>query len=288
MDFLKKLFGTSSKPQVAPSASAEKPPIPQSEIDAFVSWFESQFRPAVGFTPSVDQSPRTEGSRLGGPAWIADGDCWPCAANGVPLEFLFQLDCADCDALEGYPLNTILQFFVGRSDLYGCNFVELVTGDFLVHARQRSDSGRLHAPPKLEEVNNQFGSDFSPLSKEVRRDGVALDPEPYTDTMDWSLHEVTSRIDTLYQQYDITKLEDWIETDGDSREPRHHTGGYPRFTQSDITSTKAGKVFDHVLLNLTTDDHIAFGDSGECVFLIRSEDLRCGDFSRVAYSWDCY
>ena len=288
MDFLKKLFGKPYEQQPLQVGPSAKPSIPQAEIDRFVEWFESQSRPAVGFVAAKDQPRSADGSRLAGPAWIADGEEWPCAKNGVPLEFLFQLDCADCAALDGYPSDTILQFFVGRSDLYGCDFDRLVTGDFLVHARSRSDKGALQSPPPLEVVNDEFGSDFSPIMNlVVRTEGIAFVPELYTDTMDWSLHEVASRIDALHERYDITKLEDWIEGDGDRRASRHHTGGYPAFTQSDITASETGRPFDHVLLNLTADDHIMFGDSGECVFLIRKEDLRRGDFSRVAYSWDC-
>ena len=201
---------------------------------------------------------------------------------------MFQLDCSDCTALDGYPEDTILQFFIGRSDLYGCNFDELTTGDFLIHARNRGDAGSLHTPPPIEVVNGEFGSDYTPFGMSaVRTDGMMMDAQPFTAMIDASIHGVYERIDALYKRYDIDPLESWLDEMCQTRGLSHHTGGYPAFTQADITATPAGRDFDHVLLRLTSDDTIMWGDSGDCVFLIRSEDLRKGDFSRIAYSWDC-
>jgi uncharacterized protein YwqG len=96
------------------------------------------------------------------------------------------------------------------------------------------------------------------------------------------------RIDALYQRFDIDALYAFVESDEVARPMRHHTGGYPAYTQSDVHYQSAFADHDHVLLRLTSDDTIMWGDVGECVFLIRSEDLKRGDFSRVAYSWDCH
>lgn len=297
MDWLKKLFGAGepgnqTKPETStvkvPGDNPEKPPIPQAEIDQFTEWFRSQTRPAIAFEPAPDRAITPEGSRLGGPAWLANGEAWPQTAAGVPLELVFQLDCADCAALPGYPADTIIQFFIGRDDLFGANFDELVTGNFLIHTRQRGDEGALHNPPPLEEINGQFASDYSPfVKKEVRNRGTMVNAVPVTDTIDFGIDGVYDRVAALGEDYDIEELEDWIQSDGDNRPLRHHTGGYPAFTQADITATPAGKPFDHVLLRLTSDDILMWGDAGECVFLIRSDDLRQGNFSRVAYSWDC-
>ncbi len=291
MDFLKKLFG-GGKPAPPPSRPAPKkpakPPLPKEDFDGFTSWFTSHQRPAVRFIPAPDREITEQGSRLGGPVWLAEGEEWPVAADGVPLEFVFQLDCADCATLDGYPEDMILQFFIGRSDLYGFNFDELVTGDFLIHARQRGDTGRLHAPPLLAEVNGEFGSDYSPFGRSaVRGTGVMVDAQPFTDTIDGNSDGVYDRIYAFIDDYDLSEIDAWLDVAHMGRGLSHHTGGYPAFTQADITATPAGQPFDHVLLRLTSDDTIMWGDSGECVFLIRSEDLRKGDFSRVAYSWDC-
>ena len=291
MNFLKKLFGSKpapASPRPAPPKPS-KPPIPQEELDAFKAWFASQTRPAIAFKPAPDRPVAEHGSRLGGPAWLADGEDWPKAANGVPLELVFQLDCADCATLDGYPADTILQFFVGRGDVYGCDFDDLVNGDFLVHARHSSDNGSLHTPPSLEEANGEFGNEYSPFLKmDVRQTGLMLDPQQVDDRMDYSIDGLYDHVLPLQDKFDLAALDAWLDSEDGMRPHRHHTGGYPAFTQADITETSAGKPFDHVLLRVTSDENVMWGDVGECVFLIRSADLRKGDFSRVAYSWDCH
>jgi uncharacterized protein YwqG len=43
-----------------------------------------------------------------------------------------------------------------------------------------------------------------------------------------------------------------------------------------------------LLLQLDSDEEMMWGDSGIANFFIDPDDLRRGDFSRVAYHWDCY
>ena len=45
--------------------------------------------------------------------------------------------------------------------------------------------------------------------------------------------------------------------------------------------------FDHLLLQLDTDEYINWGDCGVGDFLIPSENLRGADFSQIFYTWDC-
>ena len=95
------------------------------------------------------------------------------------------------------------------------------------------------------------------------------------------------RIGAYYREYDVRELEDFLEREENARALRHHTGGFPAFTQSDIRGYPACADLDHTLLRLTSDNNLMWGDAGECVFMMTSDDLAKGDFSRVAYSWDC-
>ncbi|MBL0916883.1 MAG: DUF1963 domain-containing protein, partial [Sphingopyxis sp.] len=67
-----------------------------------------------------------------------------------------------------------------------------------------------------------------------------------------------------------------------------HVGRPAGFTQSDWRAEPAYQDVDRVLLNLWSDDHIMWGDSGQGQFMIRREDLLKRDFSKVFYQWDCY
>ena len=294
IDFLKRLFGgsTPSGPIPASSRSAaaarapRKPTIPDDELDQFKRWYLAQNKPAVALLPDPDGPIGVVGSRLGGPAWLREGEPWPVDRKGVPLEFLAQLDLADCRALEGYPHEGIVQFFIGRNDLHGANFDDLLKGSYLVRHCQGDDRGALHPPPPLEEQDGIPFSDYSPFCSEmVRNRGLALKAEPTDDPIDPAIKDAERRILDLYDRYDLAPLDAFVEAH--ERPLRHHTGGHPAFTQSDIRLDASYAEYDRVLLRLTSDDNLMWGDSGEAVFMMRGADLAAGDFDAVVYSWDC-
>lgn len=289
MAFLKRLLGGSARENesAAPTANA-KPPIPDDVLAEFTSWFFAQRKPAVELRPDPGGPIGATGSRLGGPAWLAEGEAWPIDAQGVPLEFLAQLDLADCRSLPGFPHDGIVQFFIGRDDVYGADFDHPRRGNFLVRLCRPNAAGALHAPPALAEVNGVFGSNFSPFSGNgVRVRGIALAPEAVEDSIDGSIIEADTRIHELYRQFDIGSLEDILEAPQNERPIRHHAGGYPAFTQSDIRHQADNADLDQVLLRVTSDDNVMWGDAGEAVFMIRQADLAAGNFGETVYSWDC-
>lgn len=292
MEFLRRLFGRSAPEQGAAqpaSKASDKPPLTDEILKQFKGWYCVQRKPAVALTPAPGVA-ETRGSRLGGPAWLAEGESWPSDPTGVPLEFLAQLDLEDCRSLDGYPRQGLLQFFIGRDDLYGANFDgDLLSGNYLVRHVVPDGRGGLHAPPPLTAVDGLPFSEFSPFGGGgVRENGLALEAEPIEDRIDQSVKQAEQRVYELYQHYDIAALEAWLEQPEQERPARHHTGGYPAFTQSDISYQAAYADHDHVLLRVTSDDSIMWGDVGEAVFMIRSADLAAGDFAKVAYSWDCH
>ena len=67
----------------------------------------------------------------------------------------------------------------------------------------------------------------------------------------------------------------------------HQAGGYPVFVQWDFRKPDYLAAYDTVLLRLTSDDFLMWGDVGEANFLIRREDLAKRDFSKVIFWWDC-
>ena len=74
----------------------------------------------------------------------------------------------------------------------------------------------------------------------------------------------------------------------ETREFAHRIGGYPSFTQYDFRKRGENDDLDVVLLGLSSDDAIMWGDVGEAAFYIRHSDLERRDFSRVAFYWDCH
>ncbi|MDY7098523.1 MAG: DUF1963 domain-containing protein [Pseudomonadota bacterium] len=301
MDFLKRFFGGSasgqqtSSPAPAPSFPAPQPrkrptlePLPQSIADEFLEWFKSQRKPAIALLTTEDQPMEPMGSRLLGPAFLLDGEQWPTGSDGKSLEFLAQINLADCQALEGYPADGIVQFFVGRGDTYGLNFDDLNKGNFIVRLIGPDAKGRLQDAPHAHEEDSGGHDDYSPAwGSKHRLNGIKLVPELVEDMIDLSHHEAADRFYKIPDKYDVDPLYDQIDEMWEQRCNTHHTGGYPAFVQADIREDQRYRDYDHVLLRLTSDDHLMWGDAGECVFMIRSDDLAKGDFSKVIYSWDC-
>jgi uncharacterized protein YwqG len=290
MGFLKRLFGGASPSGGGPTRKApDKPPLPEETEAEFKTWWLAQHKRAVALTPVASGMAGARGSRLGGPAWLAEGEVWPSDSQGVPLEFLAQLDLADCRSLQDFPRNGLLQFFIGRDDLFGADFDDLLTGNYLVRHVVPDALGSLHQPPPLETVGGVQFSDFSPFQTSgARETGLALAAEPFEDRIDQSVGEAEQRVYDLYQRYDIAELEAWLEQAEQERPIRHHAGGFPAFTQSDFRYNTTYADYDSVLLRVTSDDSIMWGDGGEAVFMIRSTDLANGDFGKVAFSWDCH
>lgn len=295
--FLKRLFERNEPPQEPtppppPPPIAMRPtlpPLPEEIRTEFLDWLLAQKKPAVALTPDPSLPIEPKGSRLFGPAFLPEGEEWPSDKKGRTLDFLAQLNLADCAELEGYPVDGFVQFFIGRDDLYGANFDELQKGDFVVRWLPSSSEGSLHDAPHTDEFDQSGIDDFSPSSDfELRRRGIMLKPSLITDQMNLAVVDASKRFFNLdHKRYDTNPLYDELDEIQLASSSGHHTGGYPAFTQSDIREYGEYQEYDHVLLRLTSDNFMMWGDVGECVFMIPSGDLAKGDFSRVIYSWDC-
>ncbi|OZA93594.1 MAG: hypothetical protein B7X57_04500 [Erythrobacter sp. 34-65-8] len=268
---------------------ADAGPVLQSEIIArYETWQAANALPALELVPA-GQAPHTpNGSRIGGPVWLPDGESWPVDAGGKRMTFLAQIDFAALPPLPDYPTSGVLQFFIARDDLYGLNFENPQQGGFKVIFREDlTTPGRLETGPVTE--GQRYVDDFSPLDPGIVPKGVALTAQPFTHRPDigvWQFHEAVGKhLDTAAHD----ALYDHINTLDPLKRSNWRVGGHPEFTQSDWRYETAFRDVDRVLLHLwTSDDVLMWGDSGQGHFAIRREDLLKRDFSKVFYNWDCY
>lgn len=287
-----KIFGNLFDPGRAAKADeparpepAQPEPLPADLRAEYLAWYRAQTRPAVMLVPDPARPVAPTGSRLFGPAWLPAGETWPTGTDGLPLELLAQINLAECPALAGFPKDGLLQFFIGRGDTHGAGFDDLQHGNFLVRRLPANTPGSLHPAPLLAGGDGPDDAYLSPcLDPTVGERGIALVAEPIVDQIDLSVREASDRFYAL-GEYDLDPLYDAIDEIG--RPLRHHIGGYPAFTQQDVRADPRYGEYDTVLLRLTSDAYVLWGDAGECVFLIRSGDLARGDVSQVIYTWDC-
>jgi uncharacterized protein YwqG len=76
-------------------------------------------------------------------------------------------------------------------------------------------------------------------------------------------------------------LMDYFDADG------HKLGGYASFTQSDPRSYGGRNRHDFQILQMDTDEHLMFGDSGIAHVFINPSDLERRQFEKAYFYWDC-
>lgn len=259
------------------------PPMTPEEIDGFKVWHASLALPAVELLPAPERPVAAGGTRIGGPVWLPEGEEWPADARGVPLEFVAQVDFAALPPLPDFPTSGLLQFFVGRDDLFGAVFEDPQRGSARVLWRPDGLEGaRPHPQPAL-------GADEShPWERTAVRDaGLPLAGRPgvhMPGAGDWRIEE---RLKGQLRRPGIEELDDVLDDDAGEPPQLHHVGGHPVFTQHDFRAPGHCDEYDRTLLRLTSDRNLIWGDCGEAVFLVRQSDLLRRDFSSAIFHWDC-
>jgi uncharacterized protein YwqG len=257
------------------------PPMTREEIDGFRALYDSLALPAVELRPAPGRPVAAGGTRIGGPVWLPEGEAWPADARGVPLEFVAQVDFAELPPLPDFPTSGLLQFFVGRDDLFGAELDDPEQGSARVLWRPSGvEGGSPHPQPAL-------GKDDS---HPWQRDDVRAAGLPLTGTAavhrpagsDWHFEE---RLEGQLRRPGIEEIYGMME-EADTPEV-HHVGGHPVFTQSDFREPGKYDDYDRTLLRLTSDRNLIWGDCGEAVFLARRRDLLARDFSSAIFYWDC-
>jgi uncharacterized protein YwqG len=259
-------------------------PLSETEADEIIAWYRDQARPALLLRPDAEADASTAPVRLGGKIWFADGEEWPLGPDGGRLEFVAQYDLSRLPALEGFPRQGVARFFIGRNDIWGVNLDIPDQSNICVLWHDGPQSGgRCEVPlPWGKDENSPFES------VSVRADGLALWTELIDDRPDYYSWQLQEQIDRQAGRLGLDVIEDELMEINETREFAHRIGGHPSFTQYDFRKRGENDDLDIVLLGLSSDKSIMWGDVGEAAFYIRREDLERRNFSRVAFYWDCH
>jgi uncharacterized protein YwqG len=259
-------------------------PLSEQEAESIVEAYRRLARPALLLRPDASADPASAAARLGGPAWFTDGEEWPRNAAGLPLEFVAQVNFAQLPPLPGFPRQGVARFFVGRDDLWGADFDAPDRSDVRVLWYEGEQSGGRHQPPAPPARGGH-----SPFQDDaVRASGLALRPEPAEDLPDFYSWQLQERLERHAGRDGLQAVEDRLVALCETRAFAHRIGGHPTFTQYDFRRRGQHDDLDVVLLGLSSDDAVMWGDAGEAAFLMRATDLERRDFSRVAFYWDCH
>ncbi|MBN6112524.1 YwqG family protein [Xanthomonas bonasiae] len=284
-----------SLPPVAPSPHAASAAKAEVKADAVLAPYRQRLDATRKPVAQLRLQPMAQDDRLaskvgGRPYWTAD-KAYPQDAHGQPLALLAQVDLAKMPPLQGYPTHGMLQFFIGSDDFYGANFdgaTDLAAlsaqRNFRVVYWPRPDASARQAEVPLPAADTLPFDPAHPRAMHfaVGEETIGSSDVHFEQALGRPLDEVTAAYAGRHAlpQDDVDEaLYDALNRSG------HKLGGYPEFTQEDPRKPQDRQV---LLLQLDSDDDMMWGDSGIANFFIDPADLQRGDFSRVAYNWDCY
>ena len=273
-----------------PSVSAADPRLLQlvDELEAMTR------RPSIEISSELAPELPVTSSKFGGTPYLPVGESAPQGSYG-PLALLAQIRLADLPANSFLPDAGLPQFWIGRDDVYGVEYGALRTGDFkVVHyptideAVSEEDVVARYSPPGTHNED-----ELSPFETSVAQALTFRMTSQPLSVDDNSFGEVFSGL--WNRAFPEAPVVDWWELPNDVadfvgdrfRGSGHRLGGYPFFTQSDPRGTDDLEQETVLLLQVDSDRNIIWGDAGVGGFFILPQELAAGDFSRVAYTWDC-
>ena len=284
LDTMRKLLGGGAPAKGAPPPVGAPEPDPETDarFAEYLAWRDALALPGIVLELAGPAQQMSGGSRVGGAFWLPEGMPVPCARDGRELAFLAQLDFGQLPALKDYPDSGVLQFFMGRGDVYGCDFDRPEAGDFAVLWHPDvSGPGAFHRT----DYSGEAVDDCLPLYGAAAGQGVALQGQADTIRPDIESWLFQRDLPGFYEG----ALGDRIFEAADEDLTRHRVGGHPGFTQSDYRGQDGYRDVDRVLLQLWSDDDLGlmWGDTGQGQFTIRRADLLARRFDRALYQWDC-
>jgi uncharacterized protein YwqG len=218
----------------------------------------------------IDELKLSQSCFMGRP-WLPKNTEYPRDKKGQPMLLLAQINFAEAPKLPDFPEKGILQFFISPTDWtemkdYKILFWEdpsvetVLTTDFSFLKDDLLVESPITLPHALcFDLVETYGS-----PQDIRTQNILpiLGSDEITDEQE----------DAIYKLFDGTG---------------HKVGGYAFFTQED--PRYKDKIKDDVLLlQIDSDTHIRFGDSGVANFFIPKDALLKKDFSKAWFNWDCY
>lgn len=276
---------------------------PSKRIEQMVDEVKKQTQTqAYSLTIQPNRRPALTDSKLGGlPYWDLSKP-YPTDPEGSPLDLWAQINFDNTTVEEPLPQHGMLQFFIGRNDMFGLNFDSPDVQEYfrVVYHETIDPSVTLEQIQALGVVDpTQSEPGNTPLTGEyaieVSKKTSYMGPCSYTfeHLILPIVHQICGKqmdIDEYYSFFDDDELEYMDEVMASTG---HQMLGYPYFTQGDPREQAHYQRYDTLLLQIDSEmgedrrDYVLWGDCGVANFFIGLDDLKNRDFSRVFYTWDC-
>lgn len=242
-------------------------------------------------------------SKLGGLPYLPQDQAYPTGPDGVPLALLAQLNFSEMPALEGYPAQGILQFFIAggnvKAHIYGMaqydakpyneqDFFAALSKQawfkLIYHPQVVQDRAILQSPPMLSREM------MLPLTGTTRlRFQAGTEPVSMSD---YRFQRFFGKpADKFFAQFGAQEDAATVNYLAFSqKDSLAKMGGYSSPAQNDPRMIRPAEDWV-VLLELQEGRRdgsfdMIWGDAGMGAFYIRADDLKRRDFSKVVYYWD--
>lgn len=239
----------------------------KSDVNIVERW-RSVKRPAVRMKVDRKKNFDLFGSFIGGyPAWpVGMEDC--SDYFGEEVVFLAQIKCSDVVGIDDFPKRGLLQFFMNGRDVMGDGFVLWHQSNDFVVLDGRRDFGE----EKIRATFDPFLDEQAQHMLVMENFEMKMSPFESYFFENMNCEEKESSLE------DIEK--EWEFAGG------HYIGGFPSSSQGNIEFEEN----ECVLIRFDSDfeSGMLWGDSGSSHFIIKKDDLKKKDFSKVRFSWDCY
>ncbi|MDE7324701.1 MAG: DUF1963 domain-containing protein [Lachnospiraceae bacterium] len=293
--------------QTIQSIPGRKPYKEDIPLNALLKDFKTRTKvPAYRLWVQWGVVPNLADSKIGGLPYWDLSQPYPVDEKGQPMQLLAQINFGQADMDPPFPKTGLLQFFIARDEMFGCNFtcVPDQKNYRVVYHPQINGSVTLEQVSALGAPGLIDDYRVSPLAKELaisvqRADSFANDRSLIFEDAFCATVQAVMGVDMGKQKsYEFLDddvyeelFESQMETEDGCMNGGHWMLGYPSFTQEDPRSEDSP--FDTLLLQIDSmrtedgDNPILWGDCGVANFFIARADLEKLDFTQVLYNWDC-
>lgn len=254
-------------------------------LTEFAAWKDSLIAsqlPSILIKVTQTRQPTLYSSKLGGAAAMPTRTPFPTNHAGSPMMLLAQINFKELPPNEIYPSTGLLQFFISTDEFFGKSYKHLRFSDFKVLMHQWLDESQMQERQLSLSLDDEEEV-CRPIEGEYALDfqSICCFPNPTDIRFKQLIDDSIFKTDGIFNK---ERYNHYFR----STKIGHQLGGYGFFIQGDPRERYSEYKDFIILLQLDSDQHVQWGDSGTAQFLIHPEDLARKDFSKIVYYWSCF
>lgn len=220
--------------------------------------------------------------------------------DSVQLTFLAQINCAALPKNDIFPSGGLLQFWIGRDELFGANLDGSPSTHRVIYFSEIDGNIKEEdILAKYSAPNNTADTPFHPseasfsLSFERAMSTITINDFQFENLVLTAIKDLYPETSLNGDLYDILEEDARTSLYTSFSGVNHAIGAFPSFSQWDARDDEKNSAYDVSLLQVqsifSNEDsfEIMWGDCGVANFFIKSADLKVLNFDNTLFVWDC-